>query len=93
MSAPTGQSLDALRSEVDRIDESLVRLIAERVCVAQEIGRIKGEGGQAVLDPGREVAIVRRAAERATALGLPDEPVRAVFWQLVGMCRAAQVRP
>lgn len=79
------------RERIGTIDGELVRLIAERARLAREIGRSKREAGAATLDPGQEAAVVRRAVERARSLGLPDEPVREIFWNLVGLCRAAQL--
>jgi chorismate mutase len=79
------------RERIGAIDGELVRLVAERVALAREIGRSKRDAGTATLDPAQEAAVVRRAVERARSLGLPDEPVREIFWGLVGMCRAAQL--
>jgi chorismate mutase len=87
----TSEGMVERRERIGAIDGELVRLIAERVRLAREIGRSKREAGAATLDPGQEAAVVRRAVERARSLGLPDEPVREVFWTLVGLCRTAQL--
>jgi chorismate mutase len=79
------------RERIGAIDGEVVRLLAERVALAREIGRSKRDAGAATLDPAQEAAVVRRAVERARLLGLPDEHVREIFWSLVGMCRAAQL--
>jgi chorismate mutase len=42
------------------------------------------------LDPTREAAVIRRVTGVARDAGLPSEPVREVFWQIVGMSRRAQ---
>ena len=65
--------------------------MSDRVRLAREIGREKQAGDGPILDPGREAAVIRRAVETGRSLGLPDEPVRQLFWTLVGMCRAAQL--
>jgi len=83
-------SLAVRRKEIERIDRELVALIAERVRLAREIGGLKRAATQPLLDPPREAAVVRRAAEQAAELQLPDEPVRTIFWQLIGLCRDAQ---
>jgi chorismate mutase len=85
------EGLAERRERIGAIDGEVVRLVAERVALAREIGRSKRDAGAATLDPGQEAAVVRRAVERARSLGLPDEPVREIFWSLVGMCRAAQL--
>jgi chorismate mutase len=87
----TAEGVSERRDRIAAIDGELLRLIAERVRLAREIGRSKRNAGAATLDPGQEAAVVRRAVERARSLALPDEPVREIFWNLVGMCRTAQL--
>lgn len=83
--------LDASRARIEALDGEILALVAERVRVAREIGRAKRQAGGAALDPGREAAVVRRAVERGRALRLPEEPVRDIFWTLIGLCRGVQV--
>ena len=86
-----GEPLGALRAEVERVDAELVRLLAERAALARRIGAAKRALGRPTLDPPREAAVVRRAAELARAAGVADEEgVRGIFWQLVAMARRAQ---
>ena len=42
------------------------------------------------VDPEREAKVLRRAAELARKAGLPDEPVRDVFWRMVALCTPEQ---
>jgi chorismate mutase len=62
MSEPT-PSLAPLRSEIDRIDDSIHDLIRRRAAVVEEIRRAKGRDN-IFLRPGREAAIVRRLMAR-----------------------------
>lgn len=82
--------LERLRTEIDGVDRAIVDAFAERVRIARRIGDLKEEAGQPVLDPSREAAVVRRAAERARDAGLDAEGVREIFWRLVGMSRRTQ---
>ncbi|MDX1674396.1 MAG: chorismate mutase [Longimicrobiales bacterium] len=82
-----------LRNRIQAIDRELLELVAERVSVARRIGANKRERESATLDPGREAAVIRHAVERGRALGLPEEPVRQLFWTVVGLCRSAQIEP
>lgn len=86
-----GDAIQDRRERIAGIDARLLELVAERVSVAREIGGAKREAGAATLDPAREVAVVRGAVERARRLGLPDEPVRELFWILVRLCRDVQL--
>jgi chorismate mutase len=83
--------LDALRQEVERIDRTLIQLIAERVEIARKIGVVKRERELPTLDPAREAAVVRRAGSLAREAGLDDEDVRYIFWHLIGLSRRAQM--
>jgi chorismate mutase len=82
--------LDRLRAEIDAVDRDIVDAFARRVRIARRIGDLKEAAGQPVLDPSREAAVVRRAAERARGAGLDEEAVREVFWKLVGLSRRTQ---
>jgi chorismate mutase len=46
--------------------------------------------GRPVLDPAQEARVVRRAAERARALGVDEELARDVIWRIIASARAAQ---
>ena len=83
--------LDTLRQEVERIDRTLIQLIAERVEIARKIGVVKRERALPTLDPAREAAVVRRAGSLAREAGLDDEDVRYIFWHLIGLSRRAQM--
>lgn len=87
----SGAPLDEARARIEALDDELLRLVAERVRLAREIGVTKRAAGAATLDPAREAAVIRRAVERGRELGLPDEPVRELFWTLVGLCRRRQL--
>src|SRR3712207_8837697 len=88
--APEVGELEAIRSEIGRVDEAIVFLIDERLRLARRVGELKRSVGMGVLDPSREAAVVRRAGELARQRGLNDEAVRDVFWRLIEMARAAQ---
>ena len=44
-----------------------------------------------MLDTAREARVVRHAAARARALGVPAEPVRGLFWGIIALCRDEQI--
>lgn len=89
------RELSRLRDEIERIDRSIVNLIAERVRVARTIGSAKRAAGLPTLDPAREALIIRRSGTlaREAGLSLGEEDVREIFWHLVGLCRRAQIEP
>lgn len=82
--------MDSLREEILDVDRRIVELIARRVDLARRIGRAKREAGIGALDPAREAAVVREAAALARDAGLDADEIRAIFWRLIGLCRATQ---
>ncbi|MFN2564170.1 MAG: chorismate mutase [Gemmatimonadaceae bacterium] len=91
--APTtadGVELEAIRAEIERVDEAIVFLIDQRLRLARRVGELKRTVGMGVLDPSREATVVRRAGALARERGLDDEAVRDVFWRLIEMARTAQ---
>jgi chorismate mutase-like protein len=63
-------AIDGLRREIDAIDTAMHDLLIRRSEITAEIGRVKaampggGNGGDALLRPGREAVILRRLVER-----------------------------
>jgi chorismate mutase len=64
-------SLEALRDEIDKIDEVIVRLLDRRARCAYAIGRVKKEQGMAIYEPQREAAVIARVKELNIRLGGP----------------------
>ena len=62
--ASSGRSLDALRREIDRIDDEIHDLLMRRAAVVGEIRRSKGPDNGSYLRLGREATILRRLMRR-----------------------------
>lgn len=56
-------SLDALRQDIDQIDDAIHDLLMRRCEVVERIAQLKGKG-RPFMRPGREATILRRLAER-----------------------------
>ena len=87
------EELTRCREEIERIDRDIISLLARRLTLGKRTGALKRDAGLPILDPTREAAVIRRVTEEAREAGLPPEPVREVFWQIVGMSRRAQEAP
>ena len=85
--------LSRCREEIERIDREIIALLARRLSLGKRTGDLKRDAGLPILDPTREAAVIRRVTEEARGAGLPPEPIREVFWQIVGMSRRAQEAP
>ena len=87
------EELSRCREEIERIDRDIIALLARRLALGKRTGDLKRDAGLPILDPTREAAVIRRVTEEAREAGLPPEPIREVFWQIVGMSRRAQEAP
>ena len=90
MNAEAQARLEALRKRILEVDEALVGLVGERRALVLEIGRVKEAMGLPVLDPSREAAVVRRAAELARERGVDEELTRDVIWRIMASAREEQ---
>ncbi len=77
-------SLDELRADLDRVDERLVELLAERATLVDQVWALKAQRSLPQVDPAREGAMRARLAQKAKALGLSDVAVLAVFERIIG---------
>lgn len=71
--------LDTLRGTIDRLDEQIFSLLAERMEVAEQIGRLKQSNNLAILQSGRWGEVVERVLAHTHTLNLSDEFVRSVL--------------
>lgn len=78
------------RDEIERIDDQLIALLDQRLALGRRTGELKRVAGLPIIDPVREADVIRRVANAARSCGLPSEPIREIFWQIVEMSRRAQ---
>jgi len=64
-------SVEALRDEIDQIDEVVVRLLDRRARCAYAIGRVKHEQGRPIYEPAREAAVLAHVRAVNATLGGP----------------------
>ena len=81
--------LGDLRARIDRIDRELVRLLAERAEVAEGIGALKREAGEAALDAARERDLLERLT-REDRGSFPLAGLQAIFREILSASRAVQ---
>lgn len=64
-------ALDDLRTDLTKVDDKLVELIAERQRLVEQISSTKLAAGTATRDYQREKEVISNAARKARSLGLP----------------------
>jgi len=71
--------LTKLRSEINLLDTQLIELLAERMGVAENIGRVKKEGNVAILQRSRWQEVIQKMVTDGEKSGLSGEFVEKVF--------------
>lgn len=78
---PECRTMTEIRAEIDRLDRSLVRLLAERQSYVAQAGRIKAER-EAVRDEARIADVIAKVRQAARAHGL-DERLAEAVWRVM----------
>ena len=79
-------SIPALRRQIDRIDEQLLRLLNRRARVVLAVAAQKARSNARVYDPGREKSVLDRLVRLNTG-PLGERPVRGVFREIISASR------
>src|SRR5438132_507679 len=90
-SAPhrSAASLRHLRTQIDRLDLQILKLVNERASLAAEIGRVKNDHGTEVFSPAREEEVFKNVLD-ASKGPLDPNTVRAIFREIMSGSRALQ---
>ncbi|APV43541.1 chorismate mutase / prephenate dehydratase [Dehalogenimonas formicexedens] len=83
-------SLDELRHRIDQLDENIVKLLAERLAVAEAIGHEKSASGNAPIDPGRERKVLDHAISTAAAGGMSADEITEIYGSVIKLARQRQ---
>jgi Chorismate mutase len=82
--------LRACRQDLENVDREIIALIGKRLTLARRTSGLKRAANLPILDPQREAVVIRNAVSHARKLTVPEEPVREIFWHIVGMSRRIQ---
>ncbi|MEO1309756.1 MAG: chorismate mutase [Pseudomonadota bacterium] len=81
--APDCASMDDVRVEIDRLDNAIVDLIAERWTYVDRAWQLKSNPSEATV-PWRIRQVIERVRARAEGQGLPPALAEALWRQLIG---------
>jgi len=84
-------SIPALRRQIDRIDDQLLRLLNRRARLATAIAAQKARSNSGVYAPAREKGVLARLA-RANRGPLSERMVRGIFREIISASRALEQR-
>ena len=86
---PRKASIPALRQQIDRIDDQLLRLLNRRAEVALAVAEQKARNNSGVYAPGREKGVLARLA-RANHGPLSERLVQAIFREIISASRSLE---
>lgn len=81
--------LKQCRDRIDAIDKELLKLLQERMSVAEEIGRYKAKVARQPLDKQRELEVIDNILEMNCGKFDPDG-LRVIYGEIISACRNAQ---
>jgi prephenate dehydrogenase len=82
--------LKQAREHIDAVDREIVRLLAQRVGLAQRAAHAKAKMGAAVLDASREAEVIGARRSWAAEMKLDADAVTEVFQAIMTMSRRMQ---
>lgn len=84
--------LKQLRSQIDKLDVEIVKLVNQRAVIAADIGRTKIEQGEDIFSPSREEEVYQNVlqANDKNKGPLSEVTIRAVFREIMSGSRALQ---
>ncbi len=82
---PAAEDLQALREQIETLDRELLRLLRERMAVAERVAGTKLAAASPFRDPAREDLVLRRVRHAATALGLDAHRIESLYRVILDM--------
>ena len=82
--------LEDLRRKIDETDARIVELVAERIRIAEEVGRKKKEAGKQIEDTEREATVLENVKRIAREERINQEDVENIYKQIVSACKRIQ---
>jgi len=79
-------TLDALREQIDKIDDTLLKLYNERMELVHQVGELKNTTGAPIYRPEREKSILNRLKSQNDGK-LTDEAIDALFLEMFAVAR------
>ena len=83
-------SLEELRRKIDEADARIVKLIAERVKIAKEIGQEKSKQGKQIEDAAREKGVLEHVRSIARQEKVSEQDIESIYEQIVTLSKSVQ---
>ena len=83
-------SLEDLRRKIDEADAQIVRLIAERIRIAKEIGGEKRQRGKQIEDTEREQTVLENVRTIAQKENINQEDIESIYRQIMAVSKGME---
>ena len=83
-------SLDDLRRKIDEVDAKIVKLIGERIRIAETIGKEKKEQGKQVEDREREAWVLKNVSSIAQKENINAEDIEGIYRQIIATAKRVE---
>jgi len=83
-------SLEDLRRKIDEADASIVRLIADRIRIAEKIGEEKRKQGKQIEDITREQQVLENVRSIAREENIDQEKVEDIYQQIISLAKSVE---
>ena len=91
MSNTSTASLEPLREQIDRLDQQLVELLAQRQRIVQQVAQVKHEHNLPTFHPAREENLISARRAQADQAGLDPDYVEDLFRTVMRHSRVGQL--
>lgn len=81
--------MDLYRNSIDEIDDEVLKLLAKRAGIAQNIGTLKKENGLPLFQPTRAKRVLERLQSRAHA-PLSNKHISAIWGEVMSACLSVE---
>ena len=83
-------SIEELRKRIDEADVQIVRLLAERIRISEEIGKEKKNQGRQIGDSEREKIVLENIRRIARDEKISQEDVESIYQQIITASKSVQ---
>jgi len=84
------KNIEELRNKIDEVDSGIVRLIAERLSLADQIGGLKRKRGQQIEDKQREEMILGYIRDTAKQMGINETDIEGIYRKIFSTSKSIQ---
>ena len=75
----TTENLEAMRRQIDELDNSLIELLSKRMHISRQIGKYKREHNMTIVQTGRYTEILDKRGAQGVLCGMANDFMKSIF--------------